>query len=299
MWKSVLAIVVLLTIGLPVYRQQERGNPSTNQNDGKPAQPPPPPTAGVATCVIKQDGTTIECYYPQANPRSYLSRLGSPENFPNLALAAIGLLGIVVAICTLIKIERQTKAAQATAIAAKASAKAALEQIELMKDKERARLSLEITDYTFTPLPIVRFDLVCDGTTPATILSTWESTQLNQFPDVIPWVKEALGFPLGDIPSVVRSGTINSFVFISSAGDSNPDPDETRTAIEEGKFYIHFRVRIVYRDIFGSEWPLEVSKIFGIRSPSKEHGGVDPAIISSGLPQWHDSKHKYGDESEG
>src|ERR1017187_6166475 len=43
------------------------------------------------------------------NPKSYLSRLFSPENLPNIALFVAGVVGIIVAICTLRTLREQTR----------------------------------------------------------------------------------------------------------------------------------------------------------------------------------------------
>jgi hypothetical protein len=47
-------------------------------------------------------------------PKSYLCRLLSPENLPNVGLFFAGVAGIIVAICTLKVIERQTKATESS-----------------------------------------------------------------------------------------------------------------------------------------------------------------------------------------
>ncbi len=46
---------------------------------------------------------------PADEPHSYLSRLISPENVPNIVLAIVGIVGIGVGICTLLFIKRQAQ----------------------------------------------------------------------------------------------------------------------------------------------------------------------------------------------
>jgi hypothetical protein len=113
MWRISLAIGVLLAIGLPVHGEQESGQSGGDQQhtDGRP-NPPPPPSAK-AKCVIKQDGTTIECDWAQTDTPSYLRRLFAAESLPNLLLVGVGLGGICAAFFTLHKIERQIKVAEA------------------------------------------------------------------------------------------------------------------------------------------------------------------------------------------
>ena len=75
-------------------------------------------------CEVKQEGTAIECQWPQSIPESYFRRLVAPENAPNIALVLVGLFGIMVALFTLRKIQQQTKAAEDAAKAALLNAKA-------------------------------------------------------------------------------------------------------------------------------------------------------------------------------
>ncbi len=139
--RRVLTIGVLLAVGLPIYGKQESGKPSSNQKESKPAQPPPSPPTRVVTCVIKQDGTTIECEYPEANPPSYLRRLFSAEGLPNLLLVGVGLGGIGVAVGTLKKIGTQTDAMKNQVVLMR-------EQMDVMIQRERGRLSLDVQPVT-------------------------------------------------------------------------------------------------------------------------------------------------------
>jgi hypothetical protein len=106
-----LAILILFAIGMPVHGEKESPKSGSDQKQTDDGEKQPPPSAK-ATCVIKQEGTTIECDWPQANAPSYFHRLISAENLPNLLLFLIGLGGIVAAIITLRKVERQILVAE-------------------------------------------------------------------------------------------------------------------------------------------------------------------------------------------
>lgn len=110
-----LAIVVLLAIGLPIYGQQESGQPGSDEDKGHSAPAPSSAPAGKAKCVVQENGTTVQCEWTTANAPSCLNRLFMPENLPNLLLFVVGVGGIVVALSTLEKIERQTKATESGA----------------------------------------------------------------------------------------------------------------------------------------------------------------------------------------
>jgi len=105
-------VILIIVVVLPIYGQEKSPKPSGNeshtQNTNKPdaIKSPASPNAGV---VINQETTSCQCDRPKENSKSYLSRLFAPENLPNIGLLFAGIGGIVIAICTLRKIERQTK----------------------------------------------------------------------------------------------------------------------------------------------------------------------------------------------
>lgn len=106
-----LAFAIFLTILLPISGQSQ-GSPSGNNQSRTDSTANPPLPPATAQCSVKDEGTTIECKWAQAVPDSYFSRLISPENAPNIALVVVGIAGIFVALCTLKKLERQTKATE-------------------------------------------------------------------------------------------------------------------------------------------------------------------------------------------
>ncbi|MGA8871803.1 MAG: hypothetical protein WB460_11735 [Candidatus Acidiferrales bacterium] len=84
---------------------------------------------------------------------SYLSRLISPENLPNIGLFAVGTVGIFVALCTLRAIKRQgltmikqTRVLQQQTRAAEESARAALLNAQIMINTERALIEVALVE---------------------------------------------------------------------------------------------------------------------------------------------------------
>ncbi len=114
MWR-ILTIAVFLAATCQIDGQAHGSQAGSGQDDTASAKNPTPPSR-TATCAVEDDGTTIKCNWSEAKPDSYLKRLFSPENAPSIALFFVGLGGIVVAVCTLHKIERQTKATEDTLI---------------------------------------------------------------------------------------------------------------------------------------------------------------------------------------
>jgi len=116
-----LAIVAIVIAAIPIYGQQESRQPAADKKHGGGAAGKPP--SAIIQCKIEPNGTAIKCDYSQTDAQSYLGRLSSPENLPNLLLVFVGLLGIGAAIATLRAIKRQA---------------------DTFVSKERARITVEI-----------------------------------------------------------------------------------------------------------------------------------------------------------
>jgi hypothetical protein len=67
-------------------------------------------TIGQIETVVNQQTTQRQEKAHSTESPSYLSRLLSPENLPNDALVGVGVIGVVIAICTVWIIRKQTQA---------------------------------------------------------------------------------------------------------------------------------------------------------------------------------------------
>jgi hypothetical protein len=136
-----LAIVVFLTVVLPVDGQQNGPQASDNAKDSK-------PTNWTVPCTVKKDGSAPDCDWSKAIPDGYFKRLFSPENAPNIALFVVAAIGIVIALFSLEKVKEQTEATEDAAKAARDSAIASLKQANAVVDAERAWLieSIQFVD---------------------------------------------------------------------------------------------------------------------------------------------------------
>lgn len=123
-----LAVVVFLAVILPIYRQEKGSHPTGDQNSADTAEKPSLPPRTI-TCKVKNDGTTIECNWTETIPESYLKRLFSPENAPNIGLCVIGFLGVIAGVFTLIVIYCQVVEMR--------------RQLRMSVDKERARIEIK------------------------------------------------------------------------------------------------------------------------------------------------------------
>jgi hypothetical protein len=132
-----LAIAVLFAIVLPIYGYEESPKADGGKNDSQNTQNQTVASDGTAKCIIKEEGTAIECRWPKNVPESKLRRLFSPENAPSIGLFFIGLGGVVAAGLTLRAINHQAAIMQ--------------RQIDIAINKERARIFVNRTplDYSF------------------------------------------------------------------------------------------------------------------------------------------------------
>ena len=163
-------------------------------------------------------------------------------------------------------------------------------------NKERPRLSIEIKDFVFGEISVLNYELTCHGTTPAYVQSSWELTSLTAIPD-FPWTKSQYGISLGDLPEVVSVGTIKGFVFIMGTDDCGfLTEDSQREALDNGGLYLHFRVRIVFKDIFDDmqEHEYLLSKVYGLKNAESDSSSVGNMLGLPSYPGWGDSVYKYG-----
>jgi hypothetical protein len=196
-------------------------------------------------------------------------------------LVIVGILGVTAAYKTLQKIENQvaemknqrvimdgqltamkdqlsamneqTNQMEASVSAAQASAKTSNDNLELIINKERGRLSFELPDIAWegTPIPpfstigSVRYKILYFGYTPAFIVRA----QMWAFVDTL---NEPVTQVISDIPipTIVSMGTelplIKTLIW-----PIIPEPGKTETDIREKRAFIHFHGRIQYDDVFG------------------------------------------------
>ena len=70
---------------------------------------PKPTTSSDSVVVIQQETATAQDNGAKNASKGYLARLIAPENLPNIVLCFVGIGGIIIALCTLKVIERQTR----------------------------------------------------------------------------------------------------------------------------------------------------------------------------------------------
>jgi hypothetical protein len=123
-------LLALLGIALPIHGQKESPKSAS-------------PNAGV---VLSQQMTNTQNDRTATASKSYLSRLFSPENLPNIGLLIAGVLGIIVAIRTLRYIGRQVDLLERQ-ITIPYRAYLSVVEPECLNEAERFRLNFRIRNY--------------------------------------------------------------------------------------------------------------------------------------------------------
>jgi hypothetical protein len=144
MRKSMAIIVGLVAWVLPIYGQKEGPQSTTYQSAAYPIHHASAFQVAVWVGPIDQNASVPESENTDTRPQSYLCRLFSPENLPNIGLLIAGIFGIRVAIKTLKVLREQTNATRAAADAAKESADATLKSVELQEVAYRQWVVLDL-----------------------------------------------------------------------------------------------------------------------------------------------------------
>lgn len=102
-WLALAVIWAALMVNGQESKPHSNTHTSNSASEGKTAQD----ATGQQVVIVNQQAPQREQQNRPPKPPSYLSRLFSPENLPNVALVFVGIGGIVIAICTLFRINTQ------------------------------------------------------------------------------------------------------------------------------------------------------------------------------------------------
>lgn len=127
MWRTI--VILFLASACALYGEQPERKEDAKRQSAQAGQEAP---AQGTSNVPSSPPATAETINRQTSPgpenrheehfQTYFSRLFAAENLPNIILALVGIAGIVVAICTLHTIRKQTDATEIAANAARDSA---------------------------------------------------------------------------------------------------------------------------------------------------------------------------------
>jgi hypothetical protein len=115
-------------------KQQQSASPTKDQSTSKGLAGPTPVTVEGAVTVVNQPAAEEKERQAKQDAKSIWQKLFAPEQWPNIVLCVVGIAGVLIALKTLGKLERQTKATEIAADAAKKSADTARDAL-FMKAK--------------------------------------------------------------------------------------------------------------------------------------------------------------------
>ena len=251
-------LVAAMQLSAPVSGQTS-GKSSTNR-PSKPqlpaasdAQKSPESTPGKADCngfPCDDQQPRFVVNVPNPPPSPWLWR-DQVTWGANLVLVILGYVGVMLALSTLKKVERQTRVAEAMVEAAANSAQAALLHAQAVVDSERPWLVITVepsinNKNAFTVLATNR------GRTPARIISTLEGVKIApdeaQLPETPEYDEVVSSAPL--VPIILLTGestTLKSFSRDDASALPKTQEEVRRLETWDDKIFIHGKV--TYRDL--------------------------------------------------
>jgi hypothetical protein len=143
--KTLAIFTVILAVAQAAYPVPRKGSdPKADTRHNVTAADPGDRPSDPATSVTPQKPDT-HTFTSNANEKPVKDRWDKVGILANYLLVAVGLAGVVTAVGTLKVIRRQANLSEVAAFAAKESAEAAIQQIQMMKEKERARIEVKAT----------------------------------------------------------------------------------------------------------------------------------------------------------
>lgn len=275
-----LAVVAIFASILPIDVRANTDSSGGNQINSEGAPNPPPLPASAARCEVKQDGSTLECQWTQAKPDGYFKRLFTAQNTPDIALFFVGFVGIIVAIVTLFKLERETKATE--------------NQVQASHDGLRAWIGIEVRENVPPPvqLAVTMIDQINNLSIPTPPRFVWKLKNYGQTPAFITKMgshhvyRDTRMLDTLPIPSMHEI-----FDFIGAGKEKENvlriDSFTLRDVIAKSKFW-RIIIKIEYLDVFDKEQVHETVASFHYYVPV---GGGDP--LNAGFYQENDRATNY------
>src|ERR1700733_1331221 len=204
----------------------------------------------------KSGGACYERHDSQSE-ESYLCSLITPANLPTDYLVIVGMGGVFVAIFTL-------QSMQVAAIAAR-------DNIDLLIDKERARIYIEPDAFdfdfsdSFNPRYVLKYKVICAGTTPAMILESRVTAEINVTQErAEPERLGLMSLPNNFTPSTIE--TTASLIGVERHFSSVLDEQ-----IQSRKVFVNFWGYARYRDILFKGGGFWIRRFWYIWDPEMEH----------------------------
>jgi hypothetical protein len=289
-------VLAILGTALIVNGQGAKPHSDVHKNDSASKGTNASDTAGQTVVVVNQQAPQRQENDQLAKPPSYFHELLVPANLPSLLLVGVGIAGIVVAVKSLRRIDKQiiemrrqvdltfgqlramheqiaemseqTTILDKSVAVAKESADAAKESVEVFRKKDRARLRVHVGDLYFATKPLdkppVVYTVHIHGLSEAFIV---ESKAALYVSDSKPLSDEVqLFLPMAMMPDVIKPNTppleLKGFFLHTFT-------DDEIAKVKAEKAFVHFDGFIRYTDVFDRKWKFTVRRVW---QPSTMYG---------------------------
>jgi len=289
-------ILAVIFTTLMIYGQAANPHSDAHARNPGGASQDATDAAGQTVVVVNQQAPTRQENDHPGKPPSYFHELLA--NLPNLLLVGVGIGGIIIGVCTLKNIARQTgllvvytAATRRSLRAATRSADAARDSVNLVINKERARIllgSLAPLNLTVDAPLKAEFSLLYYGSTPAFDVTSEIRIAISESRESF----EKTPFPHGihDLPSIVFPKNItvvfNDFLL-------RPIPLDRTTAqkIDRSEIFVHIQAIVRYIDFF--DRPRETAFHYQWNAPDRSPNSLRRIIFPEGWQVVGGQKENY------
>jgi hypothetical protein len=172
--KQILVVAIIIVSAIVVNGQGQSQKSDSYKNHLQDIKKPElQPIPSITIGAVNQQTTDDQKNGTKNKTQNYFKLLFSPANLPNIALALVAIIGIIVAICTLKTIGQQTKATEIAARATKESADVSRESLVLLNRPwlDTDNWTAEDFNKSWGSKPVIRiaFHIVNLSPTPARI----------------------------------------------------------------------------------------------------------------------------------
>jgi CRISPR/Cas system CMR-associated protein Cmr5 small subunit len=157
---------------------------------------------------------------------------------------------------------KQTEKMERSVAASEKSAEAALAQIQMVKDKERARLEIELDEFVFDPnikpffLQSVNWRVTLHGPTQATILNERMVASIGEPEEDLLFDFGLYEMPLPNIITPLEQIIRGSCMISPTSATVENVGALTLNSLRDEKVVLYCVGQIVFKDVFGDVWEL-------------------------------------------
>jgi hypothetical protein len=279
-------VVAIMQAVTPVPRQTANPSTGTHQtvenhakSNNKEAKPSTPVIEAVSTRPNQNTDADNSHKKDETSVRiSQLSRVSVTRDaidyiglILTFILLAVGFFGVRAAYRTLRAIESQAGIMRGQLETMQDQVREMRKQFDMMINKERARIMIEIKSVVLDSGPAqVQYTVNCHGPTEAFIKDARVSVEILPSAGMD---NSKFGQPM-KIPAVMKEATL-----LRQAYALNNFAATVPHQIENGQLWVHFKAEIAYNDVFGEERSVWLGEVYGATNPPMQNLDGSPFLF--------------------